>query len=367
MADTSKRINLILLYGGKSGEHEISLISAASVLANLDSALYNVIPIGMDKKGCYFLNDYAELLTHKESLPVSTTQSRPLPSLPANGHLAIDADVVFPVVHGPMYEDGCLQGMLELADVAYVGCDVLSSAICMDKDIARRLACVNDIKSAEYRMLSLHTDAAERQRFCQQTALELGWPLFVKPCSLGSSVGIHKVRSLSELSAAVEDALRYDDAILVEEFIKGREIELAVLQNTVVSAPPLVSIAGEIRVNHADGFYSYTAKYLESGQSELHIPAQLDRPQMEKLQAMAADIFVRLKCRGMARVDFFVNDESGDIRFNEINTLPGFTSISMYPKLWQASGLEYPQLLDQLVTLALMRQRSRRQLVTDYQ
>ncbi|MBA2650901.1 MAG: D-alanine--D-alanine ligase [Tatlockia sp.] len=361
------KTNLVLLYGGKSGEHEISLISAASVLANLDPDQFNIIPVGMDKNGCFFQNNYQELLGFPNSLPVKTSSSIPLPSLLVNGQLAIEADVVFPVVHGPLYEDGCLQGLLKLANVAYVGCDVLSSAIGMDKDMQRRIACNNGIRSARYKLLSWHSSTTEREQFCQEVALDLGWPLFVKPCSLGSSVGIHKVTSSAELANAIEDALRYDETILVEEFIQGREIELAVLENLSSPTKPRVSIAGEICVKHTDGFYSYAAKYLETNQTELHVPAKLNEKTLSRLQEVAAEIFRSLKCKGLARVDFFVNDETGDIYFNEINTLPGFTSISMYPKLWQASGLAYRDLLNELVNLAMTHQRCRQQLVTNYQ
>lgn len=363
----SEPMTLVLLYGGKSGEHEISLRSAASVLAHLDTSKYHIIPIGMDKEGRFFINDYQELLAFPNSLPVMTEHSKPLANLWLDGKMAIAADVVFPVVHGPMYEDGCLQGLLRLADVAYVGCDVLSSAIGMDKDIARRLACDNEIKATDYRVLSWHASATERQAFCQKVVDELGWPMFVKPCSMGSSVGIHKVNTLNELQHAINDARRYDETILVEAFVKGREIELAVLENTSPSAMPRVSAPGEISVNHADGFYSYTAKYLESSQSALQIPAQLTQEITTRLQTMAADIFTRLKCKGMARVDFFVNDQTGDIYFNEINTLPGFTSISMYPKLWHMSGIDYSELLDNLVNLAMIHHRCKQQLVTNYQ
>ena len=363
----AKPLNLILLYGGKSGEHEISLISAASVLANLDAEKYHIIPVGMDKEGRCYRNDYQELLGFPSSLPVMTGRSIPLPGLLSEGRFALDADVVFPVVHGPLYEDGCLQGLLALAGVAFVGCDTLSSAIGMDKDLARRLVCHDGVSSARYHTLSWYATSTERQQFCQQVAAELGWPLFIKPCSSGSSVGIHKAKNLVELNAAVQDAFRYDSTILVEEGLAGREIELAVLENSNPSAPPLVSVAGEIRVNHADGFYSYTAKYLESDACELIVPARLETDILQKLQTMAADIFTRLKCRGMARVDFFVDETKADIRFNEINTLPGFTSISMYPKLWQASGLDYSSLLDSLVNLALGHQHLKQQLVTSYQ
>lgn len=362
----SKTVNLVLLYGGKSGEHEISLISAASVLTHLNADKYNIIPIAMDKKGQFHLHDYHDLLAYKDKLPVVTERSKPMESLIINGRLAIDAEVVFPVVHGPLYEDGCLQGLLELADVAYVGCDVLASAIAMDKDMARRLACINGLKSAQYKVLSWHTNATERQQFCSEVAAELGWPLFVKPCSLGSSVGIHKVKNIAELVSAVNDALRYDEEILIEEFIQGREIELAVLENRVPSASPRVSVVGEIRVNHLDGFYSYTAKYLESGQTDLIIPAPLNDKLNERLKLAAADIFTRLKCKGMARVDFFVNDKTEEIYFNELNTLPGFTSISMYPKLWQATGLAYPDLLDELIQIARTHHECRQHLVTNY-
>lgn len=359
--------NLLLLYGGKSGEHEISLISAASVLANLDPMQYRITPVGMDKEGRCYLNDYQELLSYKQSLPVVTTTSRPLESLLMNGQLTVSADVVFPVVHGPLYEDGCLQGLLELADTAYVGCGVLSSAIGMDKDMQRRVASVSGIQSARYRLFSWHVQSVDVEQFCKQTVAEFGWPLFVKPCSMGSSVGIHKVSTMDELVAAINDARRYDDEVLVEAFVQGREIELAVLESASPHEGPLVSLPGEICVNHPDGFYSYAAKYLESEQTELIVPADLDKKLVDRLQQVAAEIFISLKCRGMARVDFFVNDEDGKIYFNEINTIPGFTSISMYPRMWQASGLSYSSLLDRLISLAITRQHCRKQLVRHYQ
>lgn len=362
----SKSVNLVLLYGGKSGEHEVSLISAASVLRHLDAEKYHIIPVAMDKNGQFHQHDYHDLISGNGALPVVTERSKPLASLLVNGRLAIDADVVFPVVHGPLYEDGCIQGMLELAGVAYVGCDVLSSAIGMDKDMARRIACINGLKSARYKTLSWHTTEEERQQFCLDVSAELGWPLFVKPCSLGSSVGIHKAKNLDELSLAVNDALRYDKEILVEQFIQGREIEVAVLENTKPSSKPKVSVAGEICVHHPDGFYSYTAKYLESEQTDLIIPADLSSAIAKRLSEAAADIFTRLKCKGLARVDFFINDKTEEIYFNEINTLPGFTSISMYPKMWQASGIAYPALLDELIDLAMIHQHCRQHLVTNY-
>ena len=363
----SKAIKVALLYGGKSGEHEISLISAASVLNNLDASRYHIIPIGMDKEGRFYLNDYQQLLAYKDALPVSTERSKVLQSLVIDGKLAVEADVVFPMVHGPLYEDGCFQGILELADVAYVGGDVLTSSIGMDKDIARRLVGLNGIKSARYRVLSWFARPAQIEQVCQEVASQFGWPLFVKPCCMGSSVGIRKAHNMSELLDAVQIAKRYDSEVLIEEFIQGREIELGVLENTLPSLPPRVSLAGEIKVNHKDGFYSYTAKYIESEQTDLIAPIELDEKLLQRLQKISGEIFTHLKCKGMARVDFFVNDQTGDIYFNEINTLPGFTPISMYPKLWQVSGLPYSQLLDHLIEIAKAHYRCREQLVTNYQ
>jgi D-alanine-D-alanine ligase len=362
----SKLINLALLYGGKSGEHEVSLASAASILTHLDPGKYHIIPIAMDKEGLFHVHQYEDLLAYRDKLPVMTARSKPLDNLLLHGRLAVDVDVIFPIAHGPLYEDGCFQGILELAEVAYVGCDVLSSAIGMDKDIARRLACVEGLKSARYKLLSWHAPASERQRFCQDVAAEFGWPLFVKPCAMGSSVGIHKAKNMEELVAAVDDALRYDEEILVEAFIEGREIELSVLESATPLTMPKVSVPGEICVYHPDGFYSYSAKYLESDQTDLIIPAPLSLSLQEGLKKAAADIFIRLKCKGMARIDFFVNDKTETIYFNEINTLPGFTSISMYPKLWEASGLSYPDLLDELIRIAIAHQQCRKHLVTNY-
>jgi D-alanine-D-alanine ligase len=315
----------------------------------------------------YYLNDYQELLAYPDALPVKTNQSRLLDSLLVQGRLAIPADVVFPVVHGPLYEDGCFQGLLELADIAYVGCDVLSSAVGMDKDIARRLVRSCGIASARYHVLSNHLSATQQEERAHQVIAELGWPLFVKPCCMGSSVGIHKVHTLDELLRAIKDAGRYDEDILIEECIKGREIEVAVLEHTSPSSSPKVSLAGEIRVHHHDGFYSYDAKYLESDQTELSAPAEINEPLLHRLQYAAAQIFTALKCKGMARVDFFVKEDHEEIVFSEINTLPGFTPISMYPKLWEVSGLSYAHLLNQLIDLALSRHRRQQQLVTHYQ
>lgn len=362
----SKLMKLVLLYGGQSGEHEVSLQSAASVLANLDPEKYQIIPIGIDKDGRCFQSDYQALMHYPTSLPVVTPSSIPLASLLKEGKLAVEAEVVFPVVHGPLLEDGCLQGLLEHASVAYVGCGVLSSAIAMDKDMTRRLVGTDLVKSARYYSVPSAAPITDIRAVCETAMADLGLPVFVKPCSLGSSVGIHKANTREELFAAVADACQYDQTVLIEEYIQGREIELAVLESKTLGQAPRVSLAGEIEVHHPDAFYSYSAKYLESEQSLLHAPAHLDVALLQSLQAIAAEIFMRLKCRGMARVDFFVDEKQGTIYFNEINTIPGFTSISMYPKLWEVSGLPYPNLLDELIELSLIHQRAKERMVTHY-
>jgi D-alanine-D-alanine ligase len=360
------RLKLVLLYGGQSGEHEVSLQSAASVLANLDSNQYDVLPVGMDKQGCLYLNSAAELIqNYPDALPVKLASSEKLSSLMSDGKLSLDADVVFPVMHGPLCEDGALQGVFDLADIAYVGCNLLSSAISMDKDIARQLAVVEGIESIRYHRLPHSSSAAQDKTWCEAAAKDLGFPLFVKPCALGSSVGIHRAENMSELLLAVQDARLYDRVVLIEEYIEGREIELAVLEHDGAEGVPDVSVPGEIQSNHPDGFYSYAAKYTECEQLKLCIPAVLDTNLTRKLQMAAAEIFMCLRAAGLARVDFFVQDNKNKIYFNEMNTLPGFTTVSMFPKLWEASGLNYPALLDRLIQSALRRHSKRSALITD--
>lgn len=363
----NQRLRVVLLYGGPSGEHEIALRSAASVLAHLNTERYQIIPIGMDKNGCCFYTPYEQLCTYKESLPVKIATSEPLPGLTINGRFVIETDVVFPIVHGPLLEDGALQGLLELSQVAYVGSGVLASAIGMDKDMTRRVLALDGIKFAKYRSLSIHAPAQEKLEFYNQISQEFNFPVFVKPCCMGSSVGIQKVTEKNKLEAAVQNAFHYDETILVEQGIVGKEIELAVLENDQPHLPPLVSLPGELKIHHADGFYSYTAKYIDSNQTELCIPAHLSADVIKQLQISAAYIFTRLKCKGMARVDFFVNEQTAEIHFNEINTLPGFTSISMYPRLWEASGRSYTELIDKLIQLACSNYHAKQQLVRDYQ
>lgn len=359
--------NLVLLYGGRSGEHEISLLSAASVLRNLDTNFYNIIPIGMDKAGRCYLNNYQELLEYSDSLPVQTKNSKTIASLLIDGKFIIEDAVVLPIVHGPLYEDGCLQGLLELANVAYVGCNVVSSAVAMDKEMTKSIFSRSEnFKMARYKILHYRQTQVNLEDFCAQTIKELGLPVFVKPNTLGSSVGIHKAKTLNELINAIQDASKYDETVLIEEAIVGREIEFAVLENSADSLAPIVSVPGEIKVRHKDEFYSYTAKYIESDQTDLIIPAVMHDDLLRKFQSVAAEIFIRLKCTGLARIDFFLKQDTQEIYFNEANTLPGFTTISMYPKLLQYSGIGYKDLLNKLIELAISRKEYRENLVTDY-
>ncbi len=361
------RLKLVLLYGGQSGEHEVSLQSAASVLANLDRNQYDVMPVGMDKTGCLYLNNAEELIkNHPDSLPVQLPTSEALSGLMMHGKFVLDADVVFPVMHGPLCEDGALQGVFDLAGIAYVGCNVLASAMCMDKDIARQLAKVEGIEAIRYHRLPHTKTLSHDKTWCEEAVRDLGFPLFVKPNALGSSVGIHCVENMPSLLDAVQDARHYDRTVLVEEYIEGREIELAVLEHDGGEGLPDVTVPGEIKTGHPDGFYSYAAKYTECEALELCIPAELNAAQVHKLQVAAVEIFIRLRAAGLARVDFFVQDNPGKIYFNEINTLPGFTTVSMFPKLWEASGLKYSKLLDRLIRAAMARQHSRSLLITDY-
>ncbi len=363
----TSKLNVAVLYGGPSGEHEISLRSAASVLTHLNKENYQLFPIGIDKSGACFYTPIETLPSYETSVPVQTPHSQPLAGLVVNGRFVMDVDVVFPVVHGPLLEDGALQGVLELAQVAYVGSNVLSSAICMDKDISRRLTQIEGIQSAPYHTISMHTPDAEKKTKSEQIVRDFGLPVFVKPCCMGSSVGIHKVSALSALTAAIQDALRFDEVAVIEQAVQGLEIELAVLENIEPHLPPLVSVPGELKVSHPDGFYSYHAKYIDSDLTELCVPADLPPAMVDALTHTAARVFTLLKCKGMARIDFFVNVETNTLFFNEANTLPGFTSISMYPRLWQASGLPYDQLLDKLIALACMTQKNKQKRIRDYQ
>jgi D-alanine-D-alanine ligase len=380
------KLRVGVLFGGRSGEHEVSLLSAASVIEAIDKSKYEVVPIGITKAGHWVTSAHAQHLLHGKGAgkhlragdPAATTPAAVLakgegiivPPEPltaekrslapfeesaaggGGGTHAIAVDVIFPVLHGTFGEDGTIQGLLELADLAYVGAGVLGSACGMDKDVMKRLFAAARLPMVKH--VTLLRSDWERDPKAARRLVEkkLRYPVFVKPANLGSSVGISKVHEGRELAAAMDAAGSYDRKIIVEQGVggagKAREIECSVLGND----QPRASVAGEIVP--AQEFYDYNAKYLDEG-AKLLIPAKLSAAQQKKVQELAIRAFQAVDCAGLARVDFLMEPKSGKIYVNEINTMPGFTSISMYPKLWAATGIPYPELIDRLIQLGLER------------
>ena len=365
----AKKINVCLVFGGKSGEHEVSLQSAKSIYEMLDKDKYNVYLVGIDKQGHWLLGNASNYLLNANNpklialnkatgsliTPVNETESSEL-ILTKTGEKIGKIDVFFPVIHGTYGEDGSLQGMFEMLDAAYVGAGVLGSALGMDKDIAKKLfksAGINTAKHLSFRKYE------KEEGIVKEVLKNFSFPVFIKPANMGSSVGINKSHDLIELKAAIKDAFKYDTKIMVEEFIKGREIECSVLGND----HPIASTPGEIIPHHE--FYSYDAKYIDENGAGLKIPADLPKELIEKIKEMAVKSFLALECYGMARVDFFLTAE-GKIYLNEINTIPGFTKISMYPKLWENSGITYKELLDKLIELAIEKKKEKNLLFRSY-
>ena len=340
----SRRIRLAVLAGGRSSEHGISLASAASVVAALDPERYDVrtIEIGRDGRWALPAGD------RRAELPATTTaETLPVPADSAPATLGA-VDVVLPILHGPFGEDGTVQGLCELAGVAYVGPGVLASSVCMDKDVFKTLMRGAGIPVASHVALRLGDPVTN----------PFGYPVFVKPANMGSSVGISKVRDEGELEAAVVLARRHDEKVMVEEFVPGMEIEVGVLGNL---PSPVASLPGQVVANNAD-WYDYSSKY-DDGGSELVIPPPgLTDEQIEHARDLALRAFVATSCEGMARADFFVRETDGEILMNELNTIPGFTATSFYARLFAATGIEYEDLLDRLVGLALERHERRREL-----
>ncbi len=355
-----KRIRLGILFGGRSGEHEVSLTSVASLLKALDPRKYEVVPIGITREGRWLVGSPADKLLpavlkngQPVTLSVDPTGPKLIPldsALPVTERGGPAVDVIFPVLHGTFGEDGTVQGLLELAGIPYVGAGVLGSAVGMDKDVMKRLFRDAGLPVVKWVMVLRSEWAAEPGLARRRIEREIGYPLFVKPANLGSSVGIGKVRRARELAPALDQAAQYDRKILVERAVAAREIECSVLGND----RPEASVPGE--VVPVNDFYDYEAKYVKEG-SELIIPAKLTSRQTRRVQELAVGAFRAVDCAGMARVDFLLDRKTGRIFVNEINTIPGFTPISMYPKLWEASGLPYPQLVDRLIELALERHR----------
>lgn len=364
---SARKLRVAVVYGGKSGEHEISLISAASVIRNLDSSRFEIIPIAVTKEGKWLEQDLSSALAPgAKSLKIITSGSKPC-QFKIGEKFSVTSgaiDVVFPVMHGPLCEDGTIQGFFEISDMPYVGCGTLSSAVGMDKDVAKRLAVSEGIKVVPWVTLKKAGWSKDSARLMTQIERELGFPCFIKPANMGSSVGVHKVKKREDLRAAIEDAFRYDLKVIAEKGIRAREIELSALESLEENGETLVSIPGEITPTHE--FYSYESKYLDENGAELMIPAHLSATHVQFAQDTARKVFQVLECEGMARVDFFLDQDSGEFYLNEINTLPGFTQISMYPKLWEASGISYKELLSRLVDLALKRSRLRGALLREW-
>jgi D-alanine-D-alanine ligase len=388
-----KKLRVGILFGGRSGEHEISLLSAASVLGAINKERYEVVPIGITKEGRWVTAADAERLLSGKPLenerqlragdPDATSAAAvlqsgeavvvpPEPHRPGTGltplqsdaparraaDRAINVDIIFPVLHGTFGVDGTVQGLLELADIAYVGAGVLGSAAGMDKDVMKSLFRAAGLPIVKHVSILRSQWDSEPKKVGKLVESKLKYPVFVKPSNLGSSVGISKARDRKELASAIDEAAKFDRKIVIEEGVggkknKAREIECSVLGNDQAQA----SVPGEI-VPSAE-FYDYSAKYLDEG-SQLIIPAKLTKSETRKIQELAVAAFRAVDCSGLSRVDFLMDPKSRKIYLNEINTMPGFTSISMYPKLWAASGLPYPELIERLIQLGLERHKEKK-------
>ncbi|MEM8727644.1 MAG: D-alanine--D-alanine ligase family protein [Chlamydiota bacterium] len=354
------KVRLGVLFGGQSAEHEVSIRSAKSVIEHLDHDKYDIFPIGIDKKGSWhFLKTAPFLIALKNNLLPTFKKNDPhfpllLQRIPPKElffspcTLNRSLDVIFPVLHGPLGEDGTVQGVAELANLPCVGPDHLSSAICMDKGMMKKILRGSSLPTPAYKILH-YNDVVDEQGIIQ--ALNL--PLFVKPSQMGSSIGIHKVRKAEELPTAIKEAFRYGERILIEEFIAGREIECSVLGNQT----PEASLPGEIIPTHE--FYSYEAKYLDANGARFVIPAKLGMEKIKEVKGLAIRAFHALRCEGMARIDFFLKKD-GTLLINELNTIPGFTSISLYPKLWAISGIPYSRLIERLIELSIERHKRKK-------
>ena len=365
----NKKINVGLVFGGRSGEHEVSLQSAKSIFEALDKNKYNVYLIGIDKSGHWLLGNPANYLLNAQNpklialnrssatgiVPVNKTEASEIISLESGRGLA-RIDVFFPIIHGTYGEDGSLQGMFEMLNVAYVGSGVTGSALGMDKDVQKRLLGQAGIDVA--RFMTIRKSQYNSRSF-DKIVQKFSFPVFVKPANLGSSVGISKAKNRKELEKAVADAFKYDTKIMVEEYIKGREIECSVMGND----SPIASIPGEVIPHHE--FYSYEAKYIDENGAGLKIPADLPAKVVKDVQKTAVKTFFTLECSGYARVDCFLTPK-GKIYVNEINTIPGFTKISMFPKLFGYTGIPYPELLDRLINLALDKKKEKDKLARSY-
>ncbi len=346
------KLNIAIIFGGRSNEHSVSIQSAKSVISNIDKEKYNLHLIGITRQGQWRLygGDADSIESWQENskpliLPVDPTYKGYF--LPETPGAVYTIDAAFPVMHGTYAEDGTIQSVLELAGIPYVGPEVLASAVAMDKVIAKQVCGYNNIPQCKFEGFSSHEWANERGAVIKRLEENLGYPIFVKPANLGSSVGISKAKDKDALIEAVDNALKYDRKVCAEEFVKGREIECAVMGNEECMA----SVPGE--VVSAKEFYDFEAKYDDNFDSAIYIPAKLEPEILEEIRRLAIKTYKTLNCRGLSRVDFFVKDGTDEILLNEVNTLPGFTKISMYPKMMINMGFTYSQIIDKLLELAM--------------
>jgi D-alanine-D-alanine ligase len=375
--ESGNKIRVGVIFGGRSGEHEVSLMSARSVMAALVEEKYDVVPIGIDREGQWLVGDAmralsdgaaeaaqpATLLPAPHSAGLVQLERRPeeasAPPQPLSLSRVAELDVIIPVLHGPYGEDGTVQGLLELAGLPYVGAGVTGSAVGMDKAIFKQVMVANEIPVLPWVLVKASEWRSHPDLVVEKIEAALSYPVFAKPANLGSSVGISRCTDRDSLIAGLDEAARFDRRLVVEQGIDGRELEVAVLGNDA----PIASIVGEIRPRRA--FYDYVAKYV-SDDSELLIPAPLPAETAEAVRSLALRAYQAIDCAGLGRVDLLLDKESGQLYLNEINTMPGFTRISMYPKLWEASGISYAELLDRLIELALDRHAEKSTLQTSY-
>ncbi|WP_163527197.1 D-alanine--D-alanine ligase [Halobacillus ihumii] len=354
------KIKVGLLFGGKSSEHEVSLQSAKNIMEAIDHEKYEVTLIGVDKQGNWHLTNNTQYLLNEDNpkfieLNKTNKNIAVVPGRENNQILNVNSseafeqlDVIFPILHGPLGEDGSVQGMIRMANIPYVGPNVLSSAICMDKDLAKRLLAASGFKVAKW--ISVKKSEKKYPAF-EQVKEKIGTPFFIKPANQGSSVGVSKVQNETDYLNGLKTAMLYDHKVLLEENVIGREIECGVLGNE----DPEASLPGEILTN--GDFYSYETKYIDESGAILKIPADVSKEQEDMIRENSVKAFETLECQGLARVDYFLL-ENGELVINEVNTLPGFTKISMYPKLWEISGIKYPELIERLIELAIERHKA---------
>jgi D-alanine-D-alanine ligase len=368
---SSKRVRVGIIFGGRSGEHEVSLRSARSIMDAIDGSKYEVFPIGITKEGRWIAGGDPMKSLKGGDEPVRTAALigepgdptlkaiEPVDGRPNALSDIATLDVVFPVLHGPYGEDGTIQGLLELADMPYVGAGVVGSAVGMDKAIFKSVMVANKIPILPYVLVQRSDWESQPDQIIGKVEAALSYPMFVKPVNLGSSVGISKARDRDGLAASLNEAAQYDRRLLVEQGVDAREIEVSVLGNE----EPIASVPGEIVPG--DEFYSYADKYLNDN-AQLVIPAPLDEALTRRAQHLAVEAFRATDCAGLARCDFLLDRHTSKLWMNELNTIPGFTSISMYPKLWEASGISYPELIDRLIQLALERHHQKSRNKTTY-